>query len=96
MKQTQANESNNYIVTLIEDGDDLILPLPDRLLEEAGWNDGDILDIVNDRGINMATLNRKKGILKGSYIVDFTTTLENLPINLEKPNYNIFVYHGCL
>ena len=44
MKQTQANESNNYIITLIEDGEDLILPLPERLLEEAGWNDGDILD----------------------------------------------------
>ena len=48
MKQTQANESNNYIVTLIEDGDDLILPLPERLLEEAGWKDGDILDWSNN------------------------------------------------
>jgi hypothetical protein len=44
MKQTQANESNNYIVTLIEDGDDLILPLPERMLEEAGWKEGDLLD----------------------------------------------------
>jgi hypothetical protein len=44
MKQTQANESNSYIVTLIEDGDDLILPLPERMLEEAGWKEGDLLD----------------------------------------------------
>jgi len=44
MKQTLANESNSYIVTLIEDGDDLILPLPERMLEEAGWKEGDLLD----------------------------------------------------
>ena len=44
MQQIQSEKSNNFIITLIEDGDDLILPLPERLLEEAGWNEGDILD----------------------------------------------------
>ena len=57
MKQTQANESNNYIVTLIEDGDDLILPLPERLLEEAGWKEGDMLDWA-DNGNGTWTLKK--------------------------------------
>ena len=57
MKQTQANESNNYIITLIEDGEDLILPLPERLLEEAGWNEGDILD-WSDNGNGSWTLKK--------------------------------------
>jgi hypothetical protein len=57
MKQTQANESNNYIVTLIEDGDDLILPLPERMLEEAGWKEGDLLDWA-DNGNGSWTLKK--------------------------------------
>ena len=45
MKQTQSEKSNkSYTIELIEDGDDLILPLPERLLEEAGWKEGDMLD----------------------------------------------------
>ena len=57
MKQTQANESNNYIISLIEDGDDLILPLPERLLEEAGWKEGDMLDWA-DNGNGTWTLKK--------------------------------------
>lgn len=33
-----------YEVELVEDGDDLILPLPDELLEEMGWTEGDELE----------------------------------------------------
>lgn len=61
MKQTQVNESNNYIVTLIEDGDDLILPLPERLLEETGWNDGDILD-WSDNGNGSWTIKKMPAV----------------------------------
>ena len=57
MKQTQAHESNNYIVTVIEEGDDLILPLPERMLEEAGWKDGDLLDWA-DNGNGSWTLKK--------------------------------------
>jgi hypothetical protein len=31
------------IVTLIEDGEDLILPLPANILAETGWLEGDII-----------------------------------------------------
>jgi hypothetical protein len=57
MKQTRVPESNNYIVSLIEDGDDLILPLPERLLEETGWNAGDLLD-WSDNGNGSWTLKK--------------------------------------
>jgi hypothetical protein len=57
MKQTQAHESNNYIVTVIEEGDDLILPLPERMLEEAGWKEGDLLDWA-DNGNGSWTLKK--------------------------------------
>ena len=57
MQQIQSEKSNNFIITLIEDGDDLILPLPERLLEEAGWNDGDILD-WSDNGNGSWTLKK--------------------------------------
>ena len=32
-----------WTVTVEEDGDDFILPLPDDLLEQAGWKIGDTL-----------------------------------------------------
>jgi hypothetical protein len=57
MQQIQSEKSNNFIITLIEDNDDLILPLPERLLEEAGWNEGDILD-WSDNGNGSWTLKK--------------------------------------
>jgi hypothetical protein len=58
MKQTQSEKSNkSYTIELIEDGDDLILPLPERLLEEAGWKDGDLLDWT-DNGNGSWTLKK--------------------------------------
>jgi len=44
---TTANTS--YIITLVEDGDDLILPLPDEILKNLDWNEGDDLEwsIIN-------------------------------------------------
>lgn len=32
-----------YTETIIEDGDDLILPFPDSLIEDCGWQVGDTL-----------------------------------------------------
>lgn len=37
-------QSTNYTVTLEEDGDDLILPIPEELLKELQWNTGDMLE----------------------------------------------------
>jgi hypothetical protein len=58
MKQTPSEKSNkSYTIELVEDGDDLILPLPERLLEEAGWKEGDILDWA-DNGNGTWTLKK--------------------------------------
>ena len=44
-----TTQNTNYTVTLEEDGDECILPLPDELLDQLNWNDGDELEwIVND------------------------------------------------
>lgn len=45
--------SKSYTVTLQDpkDGsDDVILPFPDELIQELGWNEGDLLDfeIIDD------------------------------------------------
>lgn len=46
---TDTNHNTNYTVTLEGDDDECILPLPDTLLDELGWQDGDVLDwIVNE------------------------------------------------
>lgn len=39
-----TNLNTNYTVTLEEDGEDLILPIPDEILDQLGWDDGCLLD----------------------------------------------------
>jgi hypothetical protein len=41
---TDTNLNTNYTVLLEEDGDDLILPIPDEILDQLGWDDGCLLD----------------------------------------------------
>ena len=41
---TDTNLNTNYTVTLDEDGEDLILPIPDEVLDSLGWFDGDMLE----------------------------------------------------
>ena len=42
-------QNTSYTVTLDEDGDDVILPIPDEVMDSLGWNDGDMLEwIVNE------------------------------------------------
>jgi len=44
-----TTHNTNYTVTLEEDGDECILPLPDEILDELDWQEGDILEwVVND------------------------------------------------
>ena len=46
---TDTNHNTNYTITLEEDGDECILPLPDEILDELDWQEGDILEwVVND------------------------------------------------
>ena len=47
LNDTTPNTS--YTVTLEGDDDECILPLPDEILDELDWQEGDMLDwIVND------------------------------------------------
>ena len=51
LKNTSSDTTHNtnYTVTLEEDGDECILPLPDEVLDELDWQEGDVLEwIVND------------------------------------------------
>lgn len=41
---TDTNLNTTYTVTLDEDGEDLILPIPDEVLDSLGWLDGDMLE----------------------------------------------------
>lgn len=41
--------SRTFITTVIEEGEDLVLPFPDDLMETMGWKPGDVLEwIVHD------------------------------------------------
>lgn len=43
--------TNSRTIILEQDGDDLIMPIPDDLLKEAGWNIGDTITFtVQDDG----------------------------------------------
>jgi hypothetical protein len=44
---------NKWTAYLEQDGDDLILPIPDEVLEELNWKEGDVLiwDIKPDGSI---------------------------------------------
>ena len=45
---TDTTHNTNYTVTL-EGDDECILPLPDEILDELDWQEGDILEwVVND------------------------------------------------
>ena len=58
----------SYLVTLEEDSEtgDLILPLPEKLMEETGWKTGDTLDWKDngDGTFSMLVLKNKKEIVK--------------------------------
>ena len=45
-KSKQAMSESRWIATLEEDGDDLVLPLPQELLDELDWKPGDTLNWV--------------------------------------------------
>ena len=39
-----TNQNTSYTVTLEDDGEELILPIPDEMLDELGWEDGCMLE----------------------------------------------------
>ena len=52
MQENTLNDTThntNYTVTLEGDDEDCFLPLPDEILDDLDWNEGDVLEwIVND------------------------------------------------
>lgn len=40
--------TTTWTVTVIEDGDDVVLPFPDGLLESQGWQEGDTLEWIDN------------------------------------------------
>jgi len=45
------------IVTLLEDGEDLVFPFPDEIFDKLGWKDGDTLQWIDNED---GTLTLKK------------------------------------
>ena len=47
MPESTSNDTTpltSYTVTVEEDGDDIILPIPEEILKTMGWNEGDTLE----------------------------------------------------
>ena len=39
-----TNQTTSYTVTLEEEGEDLIMPIPDQVLQQLDWKEGDELE----------------------------------------------------
>jgi len=51
---TDTNLSTTYTVTLEEENDELMMPIPDELLLQLGWDEGDLLEwIIEDDYIKL-------------------------------------------
>ena len=49
--------TNTWTITVVEDGEDLILPFPNELMERQGWQEGDTLEWI-DTGDGSWTLRK--------------------------------------
>lgn len=58
MATTNSGNLKSWTVIVQQDGEDLILPLPQEMLDEVGWNPGDNLQWV-DRGDGTWEIQRK-------------------------------------
>ena len=43
-----TNTLKQWTVTVEQDGEDLVLPLPQELLDQVGWSTGDTLEWVDN------------------------------------------------
>jgi len=51
---TDTNLNTTYTVTLEEENDDIMMPIPEDLLDYLGWEDGDLLEwIIEDDYIKL-------------------------------------------
>ena len=53
MSESTSNDTTqvtSFTVTLEEDGDDLVMPIPEDILKSLDWNEGDLLEWdINDK-----------------------------------------------
>ena len=61
MENSETVKETTWIITLEEDPEtgDLVMPLPDALLKEIGWQIGDELEWDVDQDKETATLTKK-------------------------------------
>lgn len=43
---SDTTQNTSFTVTLDEDGDDLIMPIPEQILQKLDWNEGDELEWI--------------------------------------------------
>ena len=55
---SDTNLNTTYTVTLDEDGEDLILPLPDEVLDKLGWEDGCVIEWLVDEEDNTVIIRK--------------------------------------
>lgn len=49
-----TNPNTTYTVTLEEEDDNLLLPIPEEMMVQLGWNEGDLLEwIIQDDHIKL-------------------------------------------
>ena len=57
MQESTFNDTNlntTYTVTLEEENDDLLLPIPEEMMVQLGWDEGDLLEwILEDDHIKL-------------------------------------------
>ena len=75
----------SYIVKLEEDSEtgDLILPLPEKLLEETGWKTGDTLD-WNDNGDGTFSMTKKEATTEWVLVECISTFRERYMVEVPK------------
>jgi hypothetical protein len=75
----------SYIVTLEKDPEtgDLILPLPEKLLEETGWKTGDTLD-WNDNGDGTFSMTKKEATTEWVLVECISTFRERYMVEVPK------------
>ena len=75
----------SYIVKLEEDSEtgDLILPLPEKLLEETGWKTGDTLD-WNDNGDGSFSMTKKETTTEWVFVECISTFRQRYMVEVPK------------
>jgi len=55
-----------WTVTVLADGDELVLPLPDDMLKEVGWKTGDVLQWIKRDDESWMLQKKEQSVSAGS------------------------------